>query len=190
MSVQLVVGVIICGVVMLWLMTLVTVTLIGRTIHIPRGQYGIIRFVCTMAAGFGGGLFANGLSVAAKGSVSNSLELGATGVGAGGFALLILLTFPKGDKQPPMPDIFKGHVPAGWTFEQAARWLAQKGEGTLDLSQFAATELDAKFASDCPLPGPSILVAFRQLSANAPAQVRKFAVTFDETISEYKLLPQ
>lgn len=193
MSVQLIVGTSICAVVLLWLMVLVSFTTLGRApIQIPDTSFGIVRFICTLAAGFGGGLFANGLAVKISGQVSDNLSLLSSGGGAAALALLVWLTFPRPARPPAParpPDFIKTDIPAAWNFAQAAVHVAELAGATVDISRFSAEEKQTGLGKPLTIQGATGELALIQLSKHAPQGVRRFQVSFDSATAEYRLLP-
>lgn len=105
-------------------------------------QHKTLRFLTSLCSGFAGGLFTGEalfhfeqqLSTGAKFTIS----------GTAGFALFFVVWFRYGHWTPPQLPLFgrrfKISIPANWTFEQAARVIAER-IGTADFQGFQKDEL-------------------------------------------------
>lgn len=107
--------------------------------HLSSGQIGILRFLCSICAGFAGALFIG--DALFKGDIALGAWLKATITGGGGCALFFTVWFTY-DSQVVPPDAFVFAVPSGWVFRQAADVLASRDQSQTKFTGFSAEQLE------------------------------------------------
>ncbi len=179
-----------------WLMILVTFTLLGRrTISIPRPQYNIIRFMSAIVGGIAGFLFAYDLKVDVLGNIESNLRLALTsGGGAGAAFALVFLFYPRFRDQPPTtppppPTTISMDIPSSWTFEQAVLGIAKVARCTADCDAFSDEDRGVKLASEAHIVASDMNAALLQLRKFLPARLKSYSIHKDTGLNHYSVSP-
>jgi len=155
--------------------------------NMTPSQHTILRFLAALCAGFAGALI--------SGEALFRMEGGTAGVkylvsGTAGFALFFVVWFffPK-PTAPVAPDRFHASLPAGWTFEQAAKTFAQRDSAIVTFDGFTSQELNAKL-SPAEIDTKTIGEAIQRLRliTITPNAVRDYDIKYENSI--YHLNPK
>jgi hypothetical protein len=152
---------------------------------LDRGQWQILRTLGALCAGFCGGLF-TGTALFHLNGEYNGLNLGISG--AAGFAgfFTVWFTWPNYEQVVVQPDIATS-IPAGFTFEQAVRHLADAKAVTVAFEGFDEEAKGAQIRpSSLVMSLPKALERLR-LVAIHPDAIPEYKVVIEDS-RFYKLV--
>jgi hypothetical protein len=161
----------------LWIATVLLFIVVAFLIAVvlwPRrldeAQRTILRFLCSICAGFAGGLFVGQalFTMATSGATKITVS------GTAGFALFFVVWYGFG--RYLAPDAFSFSVLNGWTFEQTALGIAKSDAALVDFNDLSTAELRAPLR-EWQLELDSSLEALRHLRELAqPGAIRNYTV--------------
>jgi hypothetical protein len=173
MTTQVWIGVIFAGVVVLFLM----LAYFGPPMD--AGRHAIIRFLCALCAGCAGGFLAGSALFEYAQNLPNGGKIAFTGVAGFGLFGLVLLTFP-GHTPPVGEDTFNISFPAGTTFQDAAKTVAQRNSSVAILEGFETAEKNTLVTGTLNGTGADRHVqVLRRLGDLAATSIRPYTVTFE-----------
>lgn len=131
------------------------------------GQYNTLRFLTALCAGFAGGFFTGEALFRLDQQMADGARLAISGTA--GTALFFTIWFTYGTrKEPPPPDRVRVSIPAGWTFEQAARAIVNGTGGAIDFDGLGTQQLATPLPA-AEIDAPSPRVALSNLRYHAAA---------------------
>ena len=151
------------------------------------GRHAIIRFLCALCAGCAGGFITGSALFEYAQSLPSGGKIAFTG--AAGCALfgLVLLTFPK-HEIPVGDDELSVTFPAGTTFLDAAKIVAQKNASVAILEGFEDTEKKASITGTLNGKGKDRFAQIlRRLGDLAATPIRPYKVTFEDNAYSLKI---
>src|SRR5258708_3739886 len=121
----------------LWIAFGLTVAVVGFLMlayfnnqRINDNQRAILRFLCSLCAGFSAGLYVGDALFKMQTSGPTAITVS----GTAGFALFFVVWYGFG--KYVAPDAFAFSVSPGWTFETTARAIAKQGGSLVDFVNF------------------------------------------------------
>jgi hypothetical protein len=153
--------------------------------NMTTGQHSILRFLAALCAGFAGALIAGDALFRVEG------DTGAVRYfisGTAGFALFFVVWFffpkPTVPEAPPaVPDRFSASVPKGWTFQHAAKILAQQDNSLVDFGGLKADELNAKLnPTEIETKTAGDAITRLRLITVIPDAIRKYEIRHEDSI--------
>lgn len=144
-------------------------------------QFTILKVLSTFCAAFAGILIAGEALFRLEGATGGTKYL-VSGTAGFAFAFVIWFFFPKHD--PPVPaDRFIAALPAGWTFQQAAKTFAQRDNAFVDFQGFTADELNSRLSAaniDTKTVGEAINRL--RLITSKPNAIRDYETKYEDAI--------
>jgi hypothetical protein len=173
MTPQIWIGVVFAGAVVLFLM----LAYFGPAMD--AGRHAIIRFLCALCAGCAGGFLTGSALLEYAQNLPNGGKIAFTGVAGCGLFGLVLLTFPR-HANPVGENTLNLSFPAGTTFQNAAKIVAQKNASVAILEGFETAEKNALVTGTLNGKGDDRHVqVLRRLGDLAATPIRPYTVTFD-----------
>jgi hypothetical protein len=138
------------------------------------GQRDIIRFICSLCAGFAGGLFVGSAMFKLDTTIGATTKFGVTGAAGFAFAFAVWYGYGRALRLPP-GYIFR--VPPGWKFRQAAEEMVKRDNGVIDFSGFTEAEANASLR-EAEVSKENLLGALEALGDLAESgKVRPYSVS-------------
>jgi hypothetical protein len=108
---------------------------------ITAGQWQILRLLGCFCAGFAAGIITGVALFEARGNL-RGLDIAISG--SAGFAAMFSVWLTWGSfTSPPAPPAFNLSIPGGWTFEDAARAIADQDQAVIQFVNFGPHEMRA-----------------------------------------------
>jgi len=139
-------------------------------------QYRTLRFLSALCAGFAGGFLAGEALFRLDSPLGGGGRLVVSGTAGCALFFTIWFTYGKPAEAPRARDQVAVSIPAGWTFEEAARAIAQSAKAVVDFSGFTPPQLAVALpATELQSPTPQVALAnLRYHSPQLPAYTVEF----------------
>ena len=142
-----------------------------------QGQTDIIRFICALCGGFGGGFFVGDALFRLDSAINAGTKLGVTG--SAGFAFAFAVWYGYG-KAIHLPDGYTFRVPSGWSFHDAAVAMVQQENAIIDFARFTDEELKAELRS-AEISTKNLRQALQTLGSLAQRSIRPYSVAYQSS---------